>query len=304
MSTTIRKSTEKINIDSLVRVDVALAPFSTFHTGGSADFFAQPADEEELRVLVKWAYESHTPVTVLAGGSNVLISDDGVEGLVISTLKLKSFHVRGILFVAQVGLNLDEAITYSIERSLSGLEALGGLPGTIGGAVFGNAASRGVALGSLVEWVDYLDEKGSIHRYFGIDGGFSYKESPFKGTTHIMTQVALRLIPNKNTSEARLQKEQAKNERLASGQFEFPSAGCMFKNPHHQSAGELIDLSSLKGKKVGGAVVSSNHANFIVNPKGKATSNDIYELMNIVKEQVEKKQKVILDPEIRLIGRW
>lgn len=304
MDTTIRNADEKINIDHLIHENVAMASLCSYGTGGEADFLITPSNLTELRTAMYWAKKRDLPITILGGGSNVLVSDKGVEGLVILTTGMADHHVRGCIFCTQGGLPLDTAINVSIERSLSGLEPLGGLPGTVGGAVRGNASAGGLWISELIEWVDYLDDEGNFHRYQGMDGGFSYKDSPFKGTNHIIYEVAFRLIPNKKTSEARLKKEQSRTERLATGQFDFPSAGCMFKNPHGISAGKLIDEAGLKGRSFGGARVSEHHGNFIVNHDHHATSSDIYELSKVVKHEIEKRDQINLEREVILLGRW
>jgi UDP-N-acetylmuramate dehydrogenase len=304
VSTTIRNADEKINIEHLIHEKAALAPLSTYGTGGEADFLAVPGDLKQLRTAMQWAKDRNQPITILGGGSNVLIADAGVEGLVISTTGLTDHHVRGCLFCAQSGLPLDTAINVAIEHSLSGLEPLGGLPGTVGGAVRGNAAAGGLWISELIEWVDYLDEEGELYRYQGMDGGFTYKHSPFSENNSIIYEVAFRLIPNKNTSDARLKKEQSRTERLDTGQFDFPSAGCMFKNPRGISAGKLIDDAGLKGHSFGGARVSEHHANFIVNYNHSATSNDIYELSCIVEREILNRFDKKLEREVILIGRW
>jgi UDP-N-acetylmuramate dehydrogenase len=304
VDTTIRNADEKINIDHLVHEHVAMASLCSYGTGGEADFLITPNNLGELRAALLWAKERSLPTTILGGGSNVLISDKGVEGLVILTTGLTEHHVRGRIFCTQSGLPLDTAINVAIERSLSGLEPLGGLPGTVGGAVRGNASAGGLWISELIEWVDYLDKDGSFHRYQGMDGGFSYKKSPFTDSESIIYEIAFRLIPNKKTSEARLRKEQSRIERMETGQFDFPSAGCMFKNPHGISAGQLIDEAGLKGRSFGGARVSEHHGNFIVNHDHHASASDIYELSRIVEHEIEKRNKIHLEREVILLGRW
>lgn len=305
MGTTIRNAGEKINIGQLLHEQVPLAPLTSYGTGGAADLFASPRNLDELRALVHWAWSERTPLTILAGGSNVLVSDEGIEGLVISMTGLSAHHVRGCLFCTQAGLSLDTAINVAIEQSLSGLEPLGGLPGTVGGAVWGNAGSGGLWISELIEWVDYLDEEGSLHRInVFFDNGFSYKSSPFNSQRWVIYEIAFRLIPNKNTSDARLRKEQSRSERMESGQFDFPSAGCVFKNPRGMSAGKLIDEAGLKGLRTGGAKVSEHHANFIVNCDRSATSRDIHELSSLVARKIKDRYQIDLEREIILLGRW
>ncbi len=265
---------------------------------------ALPATLGQIRAVLQYAAENQLKTTILGGGSNVLVSDDGIEGLTILTSRLAACHVRGTLFCAQTGLLLERAINVAIENSLSGLESLGGLPGTVGGAVWGNASTRGLMLSDLIEWVDYLEPDGSICRIHRSDERFSYKKSPFMGTDNFIYEVVLRLLPNKNTSEARLRKEQSRRERLESGQFDYPSAGCVFKNPKEKPAGMLIDEAGLKGRTLGGAQVSPSHGNFIINTEGKATSKDIRDLALIMQEEVLTRFGVSLEREIVLIGRW
>jgi UDP-N-acetylmuramate dehydrogenase len=304
VNTTISNTYEKININDIIRRDVPMASLCTYHTGGKADMLASPASLGQIRAVLQYAMENNVKTTILGGGSNVLISDDGIEGLTILTSKLTSCHVRGTLFCAQTGLLLENAINVAIENSLSGLESLGGLPGTVGGAVWGNASTQGVMLSDLIEWVDYLEPDGSICRIHRYDQRFAYKQSPFMGSNYFIYEVVLRLLPNKNTSEARLQKEKSRRERLDSGQFDHPSAGCVFKNPRNKPAGMLIDEAGLKGRTVGGAKVSPSHGNFIINTEGKATSKDIRDLADIMQKEVMNRFGISLEREIVLIGRW
>lgn len=304
MATTISNTPEKINIKDLIVAQQPLAALCTYKTGGNADFLASPTNLEHLQALLAFSRQNQLPITILGGGSNVLISDEGVPGLVILTHKLCSYHVRGTLFCAQSGLSLETAINASIENSLSGLETLGGLPGTLGGAVWGNASTHGLQLSQLIEWVDYLTPDGEIARIHRDDDRFAYKRSPFMGTKNIIYEVALRLIPNKNTSEARLHKEQSRKERMDSGQFDHPSAGCVFKNPRGKPAGMLIDEAGIKELSVGGASISSRHGNFIINTDGAATSKDILKLAELARKAVFDRFGIELEREIVLIGRW
>ncbi|MGD1833236.1 MAG: UDP-N-acetylmuramate dehydrogenase [Sphaerochaetaceae bacterium] len=304
MSTTIRNESEKINIDQIIRANVPLRMHSTYRTGGAADYLAEPGHLDELREALRWAEEKNLPVTILAGGSNVLISDKGVEGLVILLTGLNRHHIRGVLCVAHSGLPLDTAINVAIEHNLSGLEPLGGLPGSIGGAVWGNAGVREVSIMDFVEWVDYVDYGGNLFRYYPFKADRQYRASFFSGKECVLYEVALRLIPNKNSSEARLAKEESRNIRLRKGQFDLPSAGCMFKNPPGESAGRLIEKTGLKQMNYHGAIVSANHANFILKSSQDTTSADIYALSEMVREKIEKETSISLEREVQLIGRW
>lgn len=304
MSVTIRNAGEIINMEQLIHQNEPLASLCSYGTGGPADYLAIPTDLKELQASLAWAKSRQLPITMLGRGTNVLIADAGIEGLVILTTRLDAHHARGCIFCAQGGLSLDTTINIAIENSLSGLEPLGGLPGTVAGAVYGNAGANGRYICDLIEWIEYIDADGDLRRYHIIEGGFAYKRSPFSGTDAVIYEVAFRLIPNKNPSKARLIKEQSRTERLEAGQNDLPSAGCVFKNPKGTSAGKLIEKAGLKGMNHNGAAISEHHANFIVNSSRRATSQDIFELSNIVQQIVEEKFGVTLEREITLLGRW
>ncbi|MBN2860702.1 MAG: UDP-N-acetylmuramate dehydrogenase [Sphaerochaetaceae bacterium] len=304
MNTTIRDENEKINTEELIIAGAPLKQLCTFRTGGEADYLARPKNLEELRVLLRWAKERSLPVTILGGGSNVLISDRGVEGLVISTVTLSSTHVRGLLSVSQCGISLDRLINYTIEHNLSGLEPFGGIPGTIGGAVRGNAGLIDYSISEVLEWVDYLDPNGNLFRYYPQTQINEYRRSFFSDTPFILYEIALRLTSHRNTSEARQRKEASRRDRLQQGQYDLPCAGCMFKNPEGASAGKLIDNLHLKNTRLGGAMVSNSHANYIVNVARDTKSEDIFALSEQVREQVSRAYGIDLEREVVLIGRW
>ncbi len=304
MNTTIRNENEKINIDDIIIPHAALKPYTSYRTGGDADFLCIPENLEQLKVVLKFASEQHLPVTILGAGSNVLISDDGVEGLVILTHKMKAYHIRGLLCVAECGLTLDTLINVAIENNLSGLEPLGGLPGTIGGAVWGNSGTHDITITDYVEWVDYLDKNGQLFRYYPLNESSDYRNSFFKENSFTIYEVALRLHFNKNTSLARQKKEESRLKRLHKGQYDLPSAGCMFKNPEGKSAGRLIEEAGCKDQLLNGAMVSHHHANFIVKTSQETTSRDIYTLSEEVRKKVKEKHSIDLEREVNLIGRW
>ncbi len=304
MNTTIRDENEKINIEEIIVSDAPLRQLCTYRTGGNADFLARPRNLEELRGSLLWAKEKKLPVTILGGGSNVLISDAGVEGLVIHTSRLSSSHVRGLLSVSQCGVSLDKLINSTIEHNLSGLEPFGGIPGTLGGAVRGNAGLINYSIAEVLEWVDYLDYDGNLYRYYPQILQNSYRTSFFTGKPYVLYEIALRLSPHRNTSEARQLKEKSRNQRLQQGQYDLPSAGCMFKNPEGESAGKLIDRLGMKNVRQGGAMVSNSHANYIVNVSRETKSEDIFLLSEQIKERVKKEYGIELEREVMLIGRW
>lgn len=264
-----------------------------------------PATVEQLRQILSETFQKGIPVTVLGGCSNVLISDRGIRGLTVFLTHLTRFHIRGSLFCPEPGLSLEKAINIAIDNGLGGIESLGGIPGTIGGAIAGNAGPKGLSIGEFITFIDYLEPDGSLHRFIPESTSFSYRHSPFSETDLIITEAGLSLSPTAHTWEARQHKETAKRNRRASGQFDQPSAGSFFKNPSPTlSAGKLIDNCSLKGASVGGAMVSRTHANFIVNVNNRASSTDIYELARFVQHSVLEQTGIRLEPEVKFIGDW
>jgi UDP-N-acetylmuramate dehydrogenase len=305
MATNVRNSGEKINLEELLEHGVPLSEHTTIHTGGKADCAAYPSDFEELRALFAYASEQQMEITVVGGGSNCLISDAGIGGLTIITTHLTRLHISGELFCVRCGLSLDRTIDRSIEAGLSGLENLGGIPGTIGGAIFGNSGAHKVQTSDLLYYVDYMTPDGKLHRMQTHADEFFYRKSPFSDhRDYFIYEAGFRLIPTTQTSDARLRKEEAKKRRKLDGQYDNPSLGCVFKNPPNFIAGKLIEECNLKGMQIGGAAISHRHGNIITNFNGKATSENIAELIQYVKDVVQREKNVTLETEIQFIGRW
>lgn len=305
MHTNVRNSDEKINLEQLLVEQVDLAPHCGIHTGGKADLAAYPSDFEELRELLGYA-QSHTmPVTILGGGTNTLISDDGIEGLTILTSHLTRRHVQGEMFCVRSGLLLDRAIDLAIEDGLGGLELLGGIPGTVGGAIAGNSGAHGLYISDLLYYVDYMTLDGKLHRMQIHHDAFTYRNTPFSNRSDIIIyEAGFRLSPITQTSEARKLKDEVKAKRKHSGQYDNPSIGCTFKNPQGLHAGQLIDSCGLKGFTIGGAQVSHRHANFIINSNKRATSSDVKAVIEHVRQQVMEQHAIRLEEEIHYVGRW
>jgi len=305
MPINVRNSHEKINLEELLVPNLSLSLHSSINTGGKADMAAYPTDFEELRALLAYANSHSMPITVLGGMTNSLISDQGIEGLTILTTHLGRRHVQGEMFCVRTGLALDKAIDYALEAGLSGLELLGGIPGSVGGAIYGNAGAYGMAIGTLLYYVDYMTFDGKLHRKQTHCDEFSYRCSPFTGRKDIIIyEAGFRLNPTLHTSEARKQKDEIKHTRKEKGHYENPSLGSIFANPPGDNAGKLLEECDLKGKSIGGAMISNRHCNVIINSNGKATSSDVYALLSLMQNEVLKKTGVKLRPEIQFIGRW
>ncbi len=300
MASNVRNQSEKIKF-----AEVSLAPLSNIRCGGRAANLARPRSLEQLVASVKIANDEGLGLTILGGLTNSLISDRGIEGLTIHTIDLNRVRVQGNLLIAQCGVLMDTLIDYGIDRLLGGMERLGGLPGTVGGAIYGNSGANGLLCADLLYWVDCIDRQGNLIRLRAHPQEYSYRHSPFWGKDELVIyEAAFKLDPIIQTNEARRLKEQYKGERKAKGQYTYPSIGCIFRNPDGKSAGQIIDALGLKGAREGGAAISPHHANFIINVDGTATATDVAALIKRIKDEVSQKCSITLTEEIRLLGQW
>ncbi len=273
---------------------------ATFKIGGRADFFSEPDNPEELNLVIKTAKKSKVPVFVIGAGSNLLISDRGVRGLVIklSAPYFKNIVLKGNYLEAGSGVMLSQIIQFAKSKSLSGPEFLVGIPGTLGGALAMNAGCWGKSIGDLVREVKVLGRNGDIKKIKAKEIKFGYRKSNLG--KYIILSAVLRLKRSSKDAITRNIKKYILKRRDTQD-LTFPNAGCIFKNPKFLSAGRLIDLCGLKGKGMGGAFVSDKHANFILN-KGGAKSRDVLRLMRLIKTSVKNRFKVNLEPEIKIWG--
>ncbi len=282
-----------------IRRRVPLAPYTSFGIGGPAEFFAEPKDIAELRQALRFAREQSLPITVITFGTDVLVADEGVEGLVVCLRRLKGLELHGRLLVAHAGDTLGRVCRAAAEAGLDGLAELFGIPGAMGGSVAKNAGAYGRELGELVSWAEVMTLEGELVALHREHLGFRYRGSdlPEKG---ILVRVALELVPGDREKIFSRMRQLAERRRKTQPVAER-SAGCIFKNPPGQAAARLIDQAGLKGLSVGDAQVSHVHANFIVN-KGKARASDVLELIRLVKERVYERFGVLLEEEIEFLG--
>ncbi len=286
------------NLNKAIKTKISLAGFTSFKIGGRAKYFFEPKNIKELQEVLVSAKQGGVRVFILGAGSNILISQAGLNGLVVklSSKDFRKCHLQGSSVVVGGGLKLNELITFSKQVNLSGLEFLVGIPGTLGGSLLGNAGAWGKSLGELVEQVGVLDYNGKLKLLAGKQLKFVYRKSNLNKYIIIWARLKLhvaqkKMIANK-INEFILRRKQVQGNNL-------PNAGCIFKNPVGGSAGRLIDLSGLKGLARGGAVISRLHANFILNT-GKATSGDVLSLMDLIQKKVKEKFKINLELEIKL----
>lgn len=274
---------------------------TTFRVGGSADCLLFPASVQEVQRIVALTKRYALPLTVLGNGSNVLVRDKGIRGVVMAFGKPFA-HIRheGERLFLGAGTLLSVAAQYAADHGLDGLAFAAGIPGSVGGAVFMNAGAYDGEMKDVVSRMEAVDGAGQIVTYRGEEADFGYRRSMFQENGHILTSVELTLA--RGDAGAIRQKMAALYARRREKQpLEYPSAGSTFKRPAGHFAGTLIDETGLKGLSVGDAQVSEKHAGFIIN-RGHATAQDILMLMEEVKRRVFLAHGVALVSEVRIIG--
>jgi len=284
-----------------VEENVPLSSVTSFRTGGPARYFVAPANREEAQAAVSAAERARLPLLVMGNATNILVSDGGFPGFVLSTQNLNKVKVEGEKVICEAGAPVHSLIKNAVENSLAGVEFLAGIPGTVGGAVISNAGLKEEWISGILEEIEVLrlaDNRVRVLRRKDID--FGYRSSGLEGV--LILNITLNL--EKGDREEIKEKVGANMKRRRETQpLEYPSAGSIFKNPPGMFAGEMIEKCGLKGYSIGGACVSEKHANFIVN-KGGAKSEEIYRLIGFVREKVKKVYNVELETEIELVGRF
>jgi len=285
---------------AVVRAHEPLAKRTTLRVGGPADLYVEPANESDLSLLLQFAGEHKSPFFVLGRGSNLLIKDSGFRGIAISLSKdyFSTIDPHGPSLSCGAGARLKQVAIAARRYGLSGMEFLEGIPGSIGGALRMNAGAMGSATFDVVESVRLMDFHGHIAEKAPRDLPIEYRACKTL-KSHIALSAALRGTPAVRESIEAVM-NQFSRKRWQS-QPAAPSAGCMFKNPPSIPAGKLIDELGLKGLRVGAAVVSQEHGNFIIN-EGKATARDVLELIALVQRRAREERAIELQTEVEIIG--
>ncbi len=296
-----------------VKTDAPLAPLTTFKVGGPADVLFEPVNADELMRALTIARAAGQPVTMLGGGSNVLVSDSGVRGLVIRPRGGAVNAVGDRLVRADAAVTINGLVRWTINRGYAGLEAWAGTPGTVGGAIFGNAHWKKTNIGDVVESVRLVKPDGTLLQAPADRMEFDYDYSRLKRTGEIVLWVAFRVTPGGDPAALRLVARESLAFRKKTQPLASPSAGCIFMNPDPSrdripegippSAGALVDRAGLKGAVLAGARVSSTHANFVLND-GTATAADIKALIEQCRTAVKEHFGVSLRDEIICLGQF
>jgi UDP-N-acetylmuramate dehydrogenase len=299
-----RQISELVNIGGeAISLECPMDRYTTFHVGGKADVLYHAGSSEELQRMIAYLHKESIPCMVVGKGSNLLFPDEGYRGVVILLKGLfeavdRDRKKRGSL-LAGGGVGLSRLLSFCRSHDLGGLEFLAGIPGTLGGAVVMNAGAFGRDMGDVIGEVHLITAKGETTVLDSGELSFSYRHLAIpEGSVVVKARLALNFMPGERVA---MKMEEYLARRKREQPSGLPSAGSIFKNPPDDHAGRLIEMVGLKGKKIGGAMISPNHANWIVNTGG-AKAKDILSLMELVRKTVLKETGIKLEPEIKIAG--
>ncbi len=275
---------------------------TTFKTGGNADFWVTPETIDQIKSICLFCKENSIPLTVFGKGSNVLVSDSGIDGVVLSTAMLDKMELIGSTTIScEAGAVLTNLCLFALENSLSGLEFAYGIPGSVGGAVYMNAGAYGGEIKDCIISATVLTPEGEIKIIPKEEMQLSYRTSIFKLNKCVVLSAEFSL-KNADAQEIKSKMDDFLTRRRSKQPLEFGSAGSTFKRPEGYFAGALIEGANLKGYSIGGAQVSEKHAGFVIN-KGDAKTGDVLALIKHIQNTVLEKSGVMLEPEVIFIGR-
>ena len=283
-----------------IRCGEPLAKHTTLRVGGPADVYVEPGSEEDLANVVKFCGNRALPIFIIGRGSNLLVRDGGFRGVVISLSQpdFSRIEIVGERLHCGAGAKLKTVAVEARRNNLSGVEFLEGIPGSVGGALRMNAGAMGAATFDSIELVRLMDFDGNVREFVPGEMSVEYR-SCLTLKNHIALGAVFRC--RKDSPESIAQRMSAFSKKRWESQPAAPSAGCIFKNPEIIPAGKLVEELNLKGARVGGAVVSAEHGNFIVND-GKATARDVLELISILKAKAKAERGIELHTEVEIIG--
>lgn len=285
-----------------VKIREPMKRHTSFRAGGPADWYVAPENADELTAVCRACQKAGSRFYVIGNGSNLLVSDEGFCGVIISTEKFGKLEVTGKKLKAGAGVLLSKAASAALKAGLSGLEFAAGIPGSIGGAVVMNAGAYGSEMKDVLKSVTVLDPDGNVLTLDTKELELGYRTSIVPKKGYVVLE-ALFSLEFENTEIIRQKMEELAGKRKEKQPLEYPSAGSTFKRPEGYFAGRLIEDAGLKGFCVGGAAVSEKHAGFVIN-KDNATASDIYRLCEEVKRRVKEYSGVTLEMEVKLLGQF
>jgi UDP-N-acetylmuramate dehydrogenase len=277
----------QINLRGTIAVDEPMAKYTWMKVGGPADFYIEPADKDDLLAIVRYFRQQRFPWMMIGRGSNILVSDEGIRGAVLS----------GGSIIAESGVRLTKFVDFCIQHGYAGSEMLAGIPGTVGGAVVMNAGAHGGEISDHLLAIEVLRE-GVVEVVRKEEAGFYYRSSALASDIVLAATFG---FPHGEKEELSKKRRELIMKRNDSQPLDLPNLGSMFKNPKNAHAAQLIEQAGLKGKRIGDAQVSEKHANFIVN-LGSAKADDVVKLIELVKRTVYQHFGLMLDLEVKLVG--
>ncbi|MCM8817487.1 MAG: UDP-N-acetylmuramate dehydrogenase [Candidatus Omnitrophica bacterium] len=281
--------------------DVSAKDFTTFKTGGILSAVVFPSDKTHIELLFE-LWQKGIPVKFVGCGSNLLISDEGFDGIIAVTKKFSGIDYTKDNISVCCGTKISSLIKFCIDKNIAGFEFLAGIPGTIGGALVNNAGTKEKSISQVVLNVEYIDKKGFWQKEKKNNFVWEYRYSSLKNEAFFIFSTSL--ITEKGAAgEIKKKVSQIMKKRIQTQPLQYPSAGSVFKNPPGFFAGKLIQDAGLKGLKIGGAMVSEKHANFIVNIKN-ASSTDVWNLIRHIQQTIRNRYNISLDLEIETVGRF
>ncbi len=280
--------------------DEPLSSYTSFKIGGNASLMVFPDSQSKLSDLVKYIKSENLPLVVIGKGSNLLVSDNGFDGVVINTAKLNKIElVDETTIICQSGVPLAKLCKFALENSLTGLEFAYGIPGTAGGAAYMNAGAYGGEMKDVLVECSHINSDGTLGSFKGEELALGYRHSVYCDSELIIFNLTLKLQKG-DSDEIRAKMNELMGKRKDKQPLEYPSAGSTFKRPEGYFAGALIEQCGLKGVSVGAAQVSEKHAGFVIN-RGGATADDVKKLIELCQNTVLERTGIMLEPEVKII---
>ncbi|WP_425423665.1 UDP-N-acetylmuramate dehydrogenase [Staphylococcus felis] len=299
-SSSILRDLEQLVSKSIIKVNEPLKRYTYTETGGNADFYISPSTHEDVQKVVQYAYNHHIPLTYLGNGSNIIIRDGGIHGIVLSLLNLDHIESSDATIIAGSGAAIIDVSRKARDLSLSGLEFACGIPGSVGGAVYMNAGAYGGEVKDVIDYALVINEQGELLQLTHNELELDYRNSIIQKEHYVVLEAAFTLKPGQQ-SDIQSIMDDLTERRESKQPLEYPSCGSVFRRPPGYFAGKLIQDAKLQGHRIGGVEVSKKHAGFMVNVDN-GTATDYEDLIHHVQKVVKDKFDIELQREVRIIG--
>jgi UDP-N-acetylmuramate dehydrogenase len=287
----------------LIAENMSLAPKTTLHIGGPARYYTQPSTVDEVQQALRYCNRRKLPLLVLGRGSNLLVSDTGWPGLVLDLTEFGGSEWDGAAVRCFSGMRFSVLVKEAVDRGFQGMEELAGIPGTVGGGLVMNAGAFGQTISDCLEWVETIDPVTCLVERHELSAlSFGYRSSSLAATGALICRACFRLTPGYGDAP-RETYDRIMRKRKEKQPLDLPNCGSVFKRPPGDYAGRLIEECGLKGVRIGDAMVSPKHANFIVN-MGAATAAQFRELVGVIQDRVHERFGVVLEPEVVFVGEF